>query len=94
MKSENNMKEYVQIWLALVLGFIMFVMFYVGAGKYRKYRQANLCQELGDLYGLKAKSIDNYNWSNTSDCYLEYKGRLVELWYIKYIKYKELQIGD
>ena len=85
MKTENNMKEYIHIWIAIILTAILAVMFFMGAGKYRKYRQANLCQEMGSLYGLKATSIDNYYWSNTSDCYLEYKERWVELWYIEMI---------
>jgi hypothetical protein len=91
MKSENNMKEYIQVWSAMVLGFIMFLMVVMGGGKYRKYRQANICQELGVLYGLKATSIDNYGWSNASDCYLKYKGRWVEVWYIEMVNTRDFK---
>jgi hypothetical protein len=91
MKSENNMNEYIYIWVVLVLGFSVFAMFYVGSGKYRQYRQANICQEYGTLYGLKAKTIENYSWSNTNDCYLGYKDRWVHPWYMDMINTRDFR---
>jgi len=79
------MKDVIKVFLSVVLFLIVAAMCYQGANKYRRDRQSAICQEIGKLYGLRATSIDNYHFSNASDCYLEYKGRMVESWYVEYV---------
>ena len=73
------MKDVLMFSLVCIVTLTIASIIYGGANEYRRHRQSVVCEELGYLYGLETRSVDSYNWSNSSDCYMNYKGKWVSL---------------